>query len=79
MILSLEELKAMVIFCKEQKVKNLKIGNYHIEISDIGLIDGLGEVAQQKEETSSNKIMAESDPESNPSIYEDPDLYLSAT
>jgi hypothetical protein len=42
MIETVEELKALISWLKEQKVKRLKLGDVEVEISDIAFVD-LGE------------------------------------
>jgi hypothetical protein len=42
-VLSLDEVKEMIIFCKQQKVKNLKLGEINIEMSDYSHIESLSE------------------------------------
>jgi hypothetical protein len=60
-VLSLDEVKEMIIFCKQQKVKNLKLGEINIEMSDYSHIESLSEqeATPKKEETQSSKNLVD--------------------
>jgi len=41
MVNNIEELKKLIIWAKEQKVKVLKLADIHIELSDLALLESL--------------------------------------
>jgi CO dehydrogenase/acetyl-CoA synthase delta subunit len=41
MVNNIEELKNLIIWAKEQKVKSFKIADIHIELSDLALVENL--------------------------------------
>jgi CO dehydrogenase/acetyl-CoA synthase delta subunit len=41
MVNNIEELKNLIIWAKEQKVKSFKIADIHIELSDLALVESL--------------------------------------
>jgi hypothetical protein len=41
MVNNIEELKKLIIWAKEQKIKVLKLADIHIEISDLALVESL--------------------------------------
>jgi hypothetical protein len=43
MITDINELKEFILWAKAQKVKSIKLGEIHIELSDLALIEGLSE------------------------------------
>lgn len=59
MMLSIEDVKDLVVFARSQKVKTLQIGDVKIEISDYAFIEDVSNSAvpaSQKEESDSPKI-----------------------
>lgn len=41
MVNNIEELKNLILWCKEQKVKSLKVAEYSFELSDLALVEDL--------------------------------------
>jgi len=41
MVKDIEELKNLILWCKEQKVKAVKIAEYSFELSDLALVEDL--------------------------------------
>lgn len=41
MIKSVEELKALILWAKEQKLKRLKVGDIEVEVSDISILESV--------------------------------------
>lgn len=39
MVNNIEELKNLILWCKEQKVKSLKVAEYSFELSDLALVE----------------------------------------
>jgi hypothetical protein len=44
MVNNIEELKNLILWCKEQKVKSLKVAEYSFELSNLALIEDLKSV-----------------------------------
>lgn len=59
MMLSIQDVKDLVVFARSQKVKTLQIGDVKIEISDYAFIEDVSNSAvpvSQKEESDNPKI-----------------------
>jgi hypothetical protein len=59
MVKSIEELKNLIIWAKEQKLKSLKLADIHIEISDLALVESLNnQVNETSEQTDKSALEA---------------------
>lgn len=47
MVNSVKELQELIIWLKSEKVKSLKIGDIHVELSDYALLEGLTDAATE--------------------------------
>lgn len=61
-IMSLDEIRQMILFCKEHRVKSASFGDWKFEFSDYAFIDILSEISKQKEETKSSKTLVDTNP-----------------
>ena len=67
MVNSVKELQELIIWLKSEKVKSLKIGEIHVELSDYALIESITEesaaaVASTPEAKSTNQTWTEAAP-----------------
>ena len=44
MVTNIEELKKLIIWCKEQKVKAVKLADISFELSDLALVENLSSI-----------------------------------
>lgn len=79
MIKRIAELKKLIEWCKANKIKQLKIGDIHFELSDLAFMPQ----AEQEEVLQSNigpyNSETLADTAKGPNINEDPDLFWSST
>lgn len=72
-ISNIEELKEFILWCKENKVKKVKLDSLEFDIYELGLLD----VTQTSTDTKVSSSANLSDTLKEPSVNEDPDLYWS--
>lgn len=78
MVNSIEELKKLILWCKEQKVKSLKVAEYSFELSDLALIEDLKSVEDAILDEDKKTIVQKDLVDSQPTPEEeDEDLYWS--
>lgn len=78
MVKTIEELKALIIWAKSQKVKHLKLADIEITLSDYALIEDLAGLTSQTlstQLTDTKQEDAPANPDSAPT--DDPDLFFS--
>lgn len=49
MVKNIEELKNLIIWAKEQKIKVLKLADIHIELSDLALVESFNNSVTEQE------------------------------
>lgn len=75
MVKSIEELKNLIIWAKEQKIKSLKIADIHIEISDLALVESFNSQATDPNVELTDRINSTEDAQTKEEQNED--LYWS--
>jgi hypothetical protein len=80
MINSINELQTLIKWCKDEKVKSLKVGDISFEISDLGLVESLTSiedaVINEDKKTVFQKDLIDSDVSSKEE--QDEDLFWSS-
>lgn len=56
-MLNIEDIKELIVFCKTQKVKRLKISDVEFELSDIAIIEETYNPAEPQKEKSENTLV----------------------
>lgn len=79
MINSIDELKALVLWLKDNKVKSLKIGEIGIEISDFGLVEHLSGLESEPQPENKEIVTTQKDwtDDLQPLSKEEEDLFWS--
>jgi hypothetical protein len=78
MVNNIEELKKLILWCKSEKVKTLKIADMSFELSDLALVESLTSIEDailnEDKKTVVQKDLVDSQPSKE---EEDEDLYWS--
>jgi len=59
LLLNLDDLKDLILFCKANKVKSCAVGNINFEISDISHVEQYEQQNPSKQEADSSKTLVD--------------------
>ena len=65
MLKNINELKDLILFCKQEKISTLQVGDVQVQFSELALVDNIQSVAEMEKELNnlSSKTLAD-DPDS---------------
>lgn len=70
-VMSLDEIKEMMLFCKTNKIKAAKLGDVSFEFSEASLYsEEIATIIPQKEETGSSKTLIDTEEQLDSDEYE---------
>lgn len=77
MVNSVKELQELIIWLKSEKVKSLKIGDIHVELSDYALLESIAEEASVESTEAKPSQQTWTDQPASPSKDEEEELFWS--